>query len=105
MAARKFAVFDIDGTIIRWQLYHAVVDALAHAGHIDPEQFKAVREARMTWKQRTHETAFSQYERLLVQTYDLAITNITREHFLEAIQAAFDEYKDQTYTYTRDLIQ
>ena len=26
---RPFAVFDIDGTIIRWQLYHALADELA----------------------------------------------------------------------------
>src|SRR3546814_11785501 len=26
---KKFAVFDIDGTLIRWQLYHAVVETVA----------------------------------------------------------------------------
>ncbi len=27
--SQPFAVFDIDGTIIRWQLYHALADELA----------------------------------------------------------------------------
>jgi ornithine cyclodeaminase/alanine dehydrogenase-like protein (mu-crystallin family) len=29
MNKNRFAVFDIDGTLIRWQLYHAVVDLQA----------------------------------------------------------------------------
>ena len=35
----KFAVFDIDGTLIRWQLYHAIADELAKSGHIDAETY------------------------------------------------------------------
>jgi phosphoserine phosphatase len=56
MSGRKFAVFDIDGTLIRWQLYHNI------------------------------------------------LSEITYEQFEKAAQAVFDEYKDQVYTYTRDLL-
>ena len=34
---RPFAVFDIDGTLIRWQLYHSIADTLARLGHIEPK--------------------------------------------------------------------
>ncbi len=57
--SRPFAVFDIDGTIIRWQLYHAVVDALGRAGHIRPEHYQALKETRMVWKRRTNESSFA----------------------------------------------
>ena len=43
---RPFAVFDIDGTLIRWQLYHALADEMVRRSMIDPEQFEAVRESR-----------------------------------------------------------
>ena len=35
--SRPFAVFDIDGTLIRWQLYHAVADDMAKQNIINPQ--------------------------------------------------------------------
>ena len=34
---KQFAVFDIDGTIFRWQLYHELFDALVDERIITPE--------------------------------------------------------------------
>ncbi len=101
---KPYAVFDIDGTIIRWQLYHAVVDELARGGHIKPERFQLARNARMAWKKRADSAAYHDYEEQLVKIYDEAILSISYETFLEAVQAAYSEYGQQTYTYTRDLI-
>jgi HAD superfamily hydrolase (TIGR01490 family) len=102
---KKFAAFDIDGTLIRWQLYHAIADALAKLGHIDSSAFDSIQEARMNWKTRTHAEAFKAYERELVELYDKALSSLSTKQFTEAIEAAFSEYKDQVYTYTRDLIK
>lgn len=99
---KRFAVFDIDGTLIRWQLYHSVADTLARLGHIDPKLHKNIKDARMVWKRREGE--FADYERQVVSVYDEVITNLSREQFDAAAKAVFDEYKDQVYTYTRDLI-
>lgn len=104
-AQRPFAVFDIDGTIIRWQLYHAIIDTLVQQGHIDRGKFMAVRELLMQWKRRLDENAFNTYEHAMVDLYDDALRKLTRSDFLTAAQRVFDEYKDQTYTYTRDLIR
>lgn len=103
--ARPFAVFDIDGTIIRWQLYHALADDLAKAGHLDPKEFDKVRIARMAWKKRERETSFNDYEETLVKLIDRAITNIRAEDLQAACRRVLLEYKDQVYIYTRDLIQ
>jgi HAD superfamily hydrolase (TIGR01490 family) len=105
MAGHRFAVFDIDGTIIRWQLYHALADDLAKAGHLDPKEFDKVRVARMAWKKRVRETSFNDYEETLVKLIDRAITNIRAEDLQAACQRVLLEYKDQVYIYTRDLIQ
>lgn len=101
---RPFAVFDIDGTLIRWQLYHAVAETLAKLGHIDPQTHAAIREARMLWKKRTDENSFKQYEEVLVRSYDQLITQLSVDLFMQAAHKVFDEYKDQAYTYTRQLI-
>jgi HAD superfamily hydrolase (TIGR01490 family) len=105
MARRPFAVFDIDGTIIRWQLYHAVADKLAKDGQVDFKQFEGVKDARMEWKKRAHAASFKDYEEMLVNIFTMALTNISVAQFQAASQEVIDEYKDQVYTYTRDLIK
>jgi len=99
---KKFAVFDIDGTLVRWQLYHSIADTLVRLGHIEPRLYQSIKEARMVWKRRAGQ--FADYERQVVNVYDQIITRLSREEFEAAAQAVFEEYKDQTYTYTRDLI-
>lgn len=101
---RPFAVFDIDGTLIRWQLYHSIADTLARLGHIEPDLHKTIKEARMSWKRRLAGSSFADYERQVIKVYDTAIKKLTTEQFEAAAQAVFEEYKDQVYIYTRDLI-
>lgn len=101
---RPFAVFDIDGTLIRWQLYHAIADELAKQGLVDSKTYAAIRDARMLWKQRTHEESFKDYERRLVEAYQQVLRKLAVEQFEQAATAVFEEYKNQVYTYTRDLI-
>ncbi len=105
MNKQPFAVFDIDGTLIRWQLYHAVSDALVRLGYFDKDLFEEVRTARMAWKRRSGEDAFKTYENQLISAYHHVLTNLTPAQFNEAVEAVFEEYKDQVYRYTRDLIQ
>jgi HAD superfamily hydrolase (TIGR01490 family) len=102
---RKFTVLDIDGTLLRWQLYHALADEMVHGGMIDPEEFEAVREARMTWKQRANENSFQTYERALVQLVDKSLPGVKLADFNDACDRVMDQYKDQVYTYTRNLVR
>ena len=103
--SQSFAVFDIDGTLIRWQLYHAVFEALAKLGSIDDATHQTVRDARMLWKRRAGEESFRAYEQRLVTAYESLLSHITVQEFQTAAGAVFEEYKDQVYTYTRDLIR
>ena len=102
---KKFAVFDIDGTLIRWQLYHAIADNLVKLGFIAPVKFQGIKDARMVWKRRESSESFKQYELELVKLYTNILMEITVEQFKQTAQAVFDEYKDQVYTYTRDLLK
>lgn len=102
---RPFAAFDIDGTVIRWQLYHAIADQLAKSGHIDPTQFEQVRRVRRQWKNRNSQNSFKNYEETLVSLVDTALTGITVRDVKKACEAVLSTYKDQVYTYTRTLIR
>jgi len=103
-AKRKFAVFDIDGTLIRWQLYHAVVSELAKRGHLADNAEQVIHNARMTWKKRSHSESFREYEEVLVHTYLDALKGLKTNDYLTAVGSVFEEHKDQVYTYTRDLV-
>lgn len=101
---RPFAAFDIDGTLIRWQLYHAVVDALIRAGHITAGKAAVIKNARMDWKMRRPGSSFKSYEAELIRAYEDVLVRITPEQLERSIDAVFNEYRDQTYVYTRNLI-
>jgi HAD superfamily hydrolase (TIGR01490 family) len=104
IVTRPFAVFDIDGTILRWQLYHAIGDEMAKHGLIDEAEFSLVMKARMNWKKRRGEDSFSDYEHKLVRVFDNSLKGVDVKDFKEITGYVFDKYKDQVYTYTRNLI-
>lgn len=101
----KFAVFDIDGTLIRWQLYHVIVDKLAKQGSLGIDASAKIQEARMKWKNRENSDSFREYETELIATFEAAITTIKSSEIDLLVSSIILEYKDQVYTYTRDLIK
>lgn len=103
--AKPFAVFDIDGTLIRWQLYHAVADELARRGHFGAIEYQAIKDARMVWKKREGEDSFKDYEHALVNLVDQVISSISVQDWEDASRKVIQEYQDQVYTYTRDLVR
>jgi HAD superfamily hydrolase (TIGR01490 family) len=103
--SQKFAVFDIDGTVLRWQFYHAIVHEFSSSGALGEELSQKIRNARLTWKKRTHTDSFHDYEQTLVESYRDARSNISVEVFDAAVDKIFEIYKDQVYTFTRDLIK
>ena len=102
--SKRFVVFDIDGTLIRWQLYHAIADTMVKLGYVAPYTYQTVRDARMEWKRRTGSGSFKTYEEQLIKTYEDVLKNLTMQQFMNAADAVFEEYKDQVYAYTRGLI-
>lgn len=102
---KKFAVFDIDGTLVRWQLYHAVVDKLAKHGHLGANGHQQLHKARMHWKRRESSEGFRAYELALIKLYEAAITSVSPTQFDQYANQVIEEYKDQVYTYTRDLLK
>jgi HAD superfamily hydrolase (TIGR01490 family) len=103
--SKKFAAFDIDGTLIRWQLFHAIVHQLGKDGHIGAKQHDAIRDARMKWKNRGSPDSFANYEKILVETYMKSLQGIQPADYLIVVDEVFEEYKDQLFVFTRSLLQ
>ena len=103
-AQRPFAVFDIDGTLIRWQLFHAVTDALARLGYLDKAFYNDIRQARRDWKMRAHPESFKTYEGVMIQGFEKIIAKISVDQFESAVDMVIQEYKDQIYIYSKELI-
>ncbi len=102
---KKFAVFDLDGTLIRWQLYHSIADKLAHLGHIGQADFDSVKNARLEWKTRKPESSFGSYEKTLIAIYEKALKTLDYQTFMQAAEKAASEHREQVYTYTSGLIK
>lgn len=66
MKQRKFAVFDIDGTLYRWQLFHEMVEELTKADVFPRTMFREIDAAWNDW--RGGELHFHGYETLVVET-------------------------------------
>lgn len=104
MRNRPFAVFDIDGTLVRWQLFHAMADALAKRNLLNADQFQAIKQQRLKWKKRHHADAFTHYETSLIQWIDERIAGLEQQQLEIVCQDVIDEYIEQTYTFTYNLI-
>lgn len=103
--ARPYAVFDLDGTLIRWQLFHVIVDRLGKAGKLDAEQYQQVRENRMAWKRREEKHAFEAYQHKLIEAYESVLSNLSEADLQAITLQAFEEHKDQSYVFTKNLMK
>lgn len=101
---KKFAAFDIDGTLIRWQLYHAAVDRLAKADLLGEGVYEKIKSARLAWKKRENDESFKNYEKEIIVGFESALGKLSTKDFDKIANQVIEEYKDQVYTYTRNLI-
>lgn len=102
---RRFAVFDLDGTLLRWQMFHAVVNNLAKSGLLGKTAYQDIKDARRQWKIRAHPQAFTNYEQFLLRSYLAAVKSLSAESFDKCVDSTIQEYKDQAYVFTRDLLK
>lgn len=97
---KKFAVFDIDGTLLRWQLYHGVVNLLAKDGLLGEGASKEIKQAMMKWKHRESPEEFSKYEAKVIEVFNRSMQNLSISDFEKTIEKVVAVHKEQTYSYT-----
>ncbi len=101
---KKFAAFDIDGTLVRWQLFHAVTSVLLQQ-NTNKTIYDRIIKARTIWKKRIDPESFRSYEKMLILAYDDMLVSLPPAKFDEVVMQIFEEHKDQVYTYTRDFVK
>jgi len=102
---KKFAAFDIDGTLFRWQLFHDIAFELIDEGYITKEAGEKVMQKMQEWRSRTHKHSFSEYEHALVTAYIPCTKGLPQQAIEDAARKILQTRASQVYTYTRNLIE
>lgn len=103
MTSQKLAIFDLDGTLYRWQLYHELVFTLKDMGMFPPDAAEQLSAAYYAWKNR--QASFDSYERQAVDTLVQSLPHIPPHVFDEAAQKVAADSKTKTYRYTLNLMR
>ncbi|HRJ91211.1 MAG TPA: HAD family phosphatase [Candidatus Saccharibacteria bacterium] len=103
MNGRKFAAFDIDGTIFRWQLYHELFDALIEEKVISAPDAKRVLADRERWRKR--ELEYGMYEKTLMEVMEVAIIGLDDERFHAIADDILLKKGHHVYKFTIDLLR
>jgi HAD superfamily hydrolase (TIGR01490 family) len=99
---RRFAVFDIDGTIFRSSLLIECVEALVGAG-LFPERARAVFEAaHLRWLER--KGSYEKYIDAVVRSFRRHIVGVAEADFVPLVQRSVRAHRHRVYRYTRDLV-
>jgi len=102
---RKFAAFDIDGTLFRSGLYREVLFELMRRDLIPQEIVKVVTPKMEAWQKRLHDDAFESFERIFIDLVDEEVPRLKVSDFDDAARTVLEKMSDHVYVYTRDLIK
>lgn len=100
---KKFAVFDIDGTLYRWQLYHELVQTLAFAGVFPSNAFGELDRRWNQW--RGGQIPFDEYEAYVVKVMTTNLPLVPLEIFEAACDKVVTESAHKTHHYPRTLLK
>ena len=101
-SAKRFAVFDVDGTVFRSSLLIELVEELIEAGIFDEAIRDQYAREKEFWLDR--KAAYYGYIDKVVEAF---MENIRGVKFIElqgAGERVVDRLKDRLYTYTRDML-
>jgi HAD superfamily hydrolase (TIGR01490 family) len=101
MVMSKIAVFDIDGTLFRWQLFHELVFELKRSGQFTDSVALQLDEALLRWQSR--DLAWHKYEHHVVEAIRKHIAQISPEDFVAAAHAVVENSGHKIYNFTKQL--
>jgi HAD superfamily hydrolase (TIGR01490 family) len=100
---KSYAVFDIDGTLYRWQLFHELVQELTFTDVFPDNVFHDINERWNKW--RGGSLSFDAYESYIVETLMRYLPLIPVTTFLATCDKVVSQSQHKTYHYTRRLLQ
>ena len=102
---RKFAAFDIDGTISRNALFLQIVDELIARGNL-PSDYRSSLDSKFEeYKKRVHKNSFKDYMMLSVNILLDNLNSISVQDYRKAVDAVIAKNSDYLYVYTTGLIE
>lgn len=104
-ADRKFAAFDIDGTLFRSGLYREVFFELIRMGALSKDLHQQLADKETAWQKRAHGRAFSEFEQSMAELFDEQVPSLRVADFEKAAAKVIHEHKDNVYVYTRELVK
>lgn len=105
MKQRKFAAFDIDGTIARSALFFQIVDQLIADGHLPQSSRAEIDDKYESYRQRVHKAAFREYNQKSVDVLFGNMSNVKLSDYQKSVDTVINQTKKYVYVYTRDLIK
>ncbi|MDO8466605.1 MAG: HAD-IB family hydrolase [bacterium] len=99
---RKFAIFDIDGTIFRSSLLIELTEGMIHRGIFKPRVRNVYTKAYKKWLDR--KGPYGEYINAVVKAFETNIKGVPAKAFFKISKQVADFHKDRTYRYTRQLI-
>ena len=98
--SQKFAAFDIDGTLFRWQLFHELVFELRKQGLLDQNADK-LDAAFASWQ--ALESSWHDYESTIITAIMADIKNISTAQLESAAQTVNKRSGHRVHAYTSNL--
>lgn len=103
--SRKFAAFDIDGTLFRSGLYREVFYELYKMGVLPNDLTEQTTEKHREWRHRVHGNAFEEFEAIMVGGMDSYITKLRISDYDEAVRRVLEKKAENVYVFTRNLLR
>ena len=98
---KRLAVFDIDGTLFRWQLYYEIVLQLVEQGAFDERDTQAIRSSFHAWQSRNQ--PFHDFEKISIAAFAALLPKLGLKQFELTVDKVLSESSHKVYSYTRAL--
>lgn len=105
MTKRKFAAFDVDGTLFRSGLYREVFYELYKIGALPNDLTEQTTEKHREWRHRIHGNAFEEFEVIMINGLDNFLPQLKVNDFDTAVARVIKKKADNVYVYTRNLLK
>ena len=105
MKRPRFAVFDIDGTVVRTGLFFSIIhEMIARSMVSRPDQLK-LEKAHKNWLQRKTTFSFDAYTATAVKIFRKDLANLKVSAYNSVIRAVINRSVNHVYTYPIQLIK
>lgn len=102
---KKFAVFDIDGTLFRSHLYWEVALELARRQKLHKDINQKTLDLYEQWRQRQTKDAFELFDNQTIAAIDALLTELDPRSYDEAMLDVIVPLLDHTYVYSKKLMK